>query len=157
MLSFNVFIKSVSEWFSSSNKKCKSCSLWFLEMLEGDCPKNVTKFKSWTAEEWKTFSYPIAEVLFVDDDFVGDDEYHLIWLTARIVEILFHHRTGLKQEDLDKLNKICWRRLILMEENIGKEQCVITAHNALHLVEDMMRFSHCDNFWYFTPERVVKR
>ncbi|XP_066913342.1 uncharacterized protein [Clytia hemisphaerica] len=44
-----------------------------------------------------------------------------------------------------------------MEENIGKEQCVVTAHNALPLVEDMMRFSHCDNFWCFAPERVVKR
>ena len=126
-------------------------------MLDGHCPKNVIKFRSWTAEEWKTFSYPVAEVIFADSELVSDDEYHLIWLTARIVELLFHHRKGLQQTELENLQQICWRRLISLEENVGRDQCVITAHNSLHLVEDMMRFGHCDNYWCFSPERVVKR
>uniref|UniRef100_A0A7M5XBD8 Uncharacterized protein n=1 Tax=Clytia hemisphaerica TaxID=252671 RepID=A0A7M5XBD8_9CNID len=126
------------------------------EMLDGHCPKNPIKHSSWTAEEWKTFSYPVAELVLADSN-LDAVEYHLVWLTARIVELLFHHRAGLKRHEVETLNKICWRRLIFLEEEIGKEQCVITAHNSLHIGENLERFGHCDNTWCWGPERVVKR
>ena len=124
-------------------------------MTIGHYPKNVKKYKSWTAEEWKIFSFPVAEVLFVD--ILSDDEYHLVWFTARLVELLFHHRNGLAHEELLTLNKICWRRLVLLEEQVCKKQCVITSHNSIHIKDDMLRFGHCDNFWCFSNERVIKR
>ena len=124
-------------------------------MLNGHCPKNLTKFNSWTAEEWQKFAYPISEMLFMDE--LTQDEYHLTFLTARIVELLFHHRTGLDESEMEILRNICWRRIILLEEMVGGKECVITAHNSLHIAEDMERFGHCDNLWCFSNERVVKR
>ena len=123
-------------------------------MLDGHCPRDITKAKSWTAEEWQKFCYPVAEVLLTD---LPDQEYHYVWLTARIVELLFHRKNGLKEEELNDLHQICWRRIILLEEEVGKEQCVITCHNSLHMKDDILRFGPLDNFSCFGPERAVKR
>uniref|UniRef100_A0A7M5V1D4 Uncharacterized protein n=2 Tax=Clytia hemisphaerica TaxID=252671 RepID=A0A7M5V1D4_9CNID len=125
------------------------------EMLDGHCPKKISKHNSWTAEEWQIFAYPVAEILFFGK--VPEQEYHLVYLNARIVELLFHHRDGLKESEVQALRNICWRRLILLEEDVGESQCVITAHNSIHIADDLERFSHCDNVWCFNNERVVKR
>uniref|UniRef100_A0A7M5WW45 Uncharacterized protein n=3 Tax=Clytia hemisphaerica TaxID=252671 RepID=A0A7M5WW45_9CNID len=124
------------------------------ELQDGHCPKHIEKCTSWTAEEWRKFAYPMAEVLLLD---IPDNEYHLLWLTARVVELLFHRRDGLTNDEIKNLDKICWRRLILLEEQIGPKQCVITCHNSIHISEDISRFAHCDNFWCFNNERAVKR
>ncbi|XP_066932853.1 uncharacterized protein [Clytia hemisphaerica] len=125
------------------------------ELRDGHCPRHVDKCSSWTAEEWKKFAFPMAEVLLKDK--LPDNEFHLVWLTARIVELLFHRRNGLDCLQLEKLEKICWRRLIRLEEEIGGKQCVITCHNSIHIGEDLLRFAHCDNLWCFGNERCVKR
>lgn len=124
-------------------------------MLDGHCPKKISKFSSWTAEEWQIFAYPVAEVLFYGK--VPEEEYHLIYLNARIVELLFHHRNGLIESEVETLEDLCWRRLILLEEKVGEKECVITAHNSIHIGADIKRFGHCDNLWCFSNERVVKR
>ena len=127
----------------------------YLEMKNGHYPTNVHRYKSWTAEDWRKFTFPAAEFIFAD--LIDARNYELIWLTARMVEILFHFRNGLKMEELDLLKNICWRRLIMLEEEIGADQCVITCHNTTHIVEDILRFGHADNFWCFHNERAVQR
>jgi len=130
-------------------------NFFLLEMKNGHYPKNVLRYKSWTAEDWQKFTFPAAELIFAD--VVDSGEYELIWLTARMVELLFHFRDGLKSKDLTLLKNICWRRLIMLEETVGAEQCVITCHNTIHIAEDILRFGHCDNFWCFHNERAVQR
>lgn len=125
-----------------------------LDLQDGHCPKHIEKCNSWTAEEWHKFTFPMAEVLLID---LPDHEYHLIWLTARIVELLFHHRSGLTEQEVKDLDSICWRRLILLEEQIGPKQCVITCHNSIHIAQDILRFSHSDNHWVWKNERSIKR
>ncbi|XP_066922397.1 uncharacterized protein [Clytia hemisphaerica] len=124
-------------------------------MLDGHCPKKLAKYNSWTAEEWQKFTFPMAEVVFID--LVSDDELHLVWLTARMVELLFHRRDALSEEEVQHLENICWRRLILLEEQVDPKQCVITAHNSIHIAEDILKFGPSDNFWCFQNERAVKR
>ncbi|XP_066914088.1 uncharacterized protein [Clytia hemisphaerica] len=124
------------------------------DLQDGHCPKHIEKCNSWTAEEWHKFTFPMAEVLLID---LPDHEYHLIWLTARIVELLFHHRSGLTEQEVKDLDSICWRRLILLEEQIGPKQCVITCHNSIHIAQDILRFSHSDNHWVWKNERSIKR
>ena len=40
----------------------------------------------------KIFSFPAAEVIFLNC--VDDEEYHLIWLTSGLVELIFNRRAG---------------------------------------------------------------
>jgi hypothetical protein len=86
-----------------------------------------------------------------------EKEYHIIWLTARIVELIFNFRDGLDEESLNILHRLCLRRLVLLEEWVVPEQCVITCHNTIHIRDDILRFGHSDNYWCFPFERTIMR
>ena len=45
--------------------------------------------------------------------------------------------------------------MILVEEELGLDQCVVTAHNLEHTTEDIIRFSSPDNYWCEVYERAV--
>ena len=45
--------------------------------------------------------------------------------------------------------------MIVVEEELGLDQCVVTAHNLEHTTEDIIRFSSPDNYWCEVPERAV--
>lgn len=52
----------------------------------------------------------------------------------------------------DNLSK---RHMILVEEVLGLDQCVVTAHNLEHTTEDITRFASPDNYWCEVYERAV--
>ena len=45
--------------------------------------------------------------------------------------------------------------MILVEEKLGLDQCVVTSHNLEHATEDIVRFSSPDNYWCEVYERAV--
>ena len=45
--------------------------------------------------------------------------------------------------------------MILVEEELGLDQCVINAHSLEHTTEDITRFSSPDNYWCEVYERAV--
>jgi len=73
-------------------------NIHFIELIDGRCPKNILRYKTWSAEEWHKFAFPVAECVL--SDLLPPKESHLVWLTARIVELLFHHRCGLTREEV---------------------------------------------------------
>ena len=50
-----------------------------------------------------------------------------------------------------------FRFVILLEEWVSPNQCTITAHNLLHIKDDIKRFGHPDNYWCWFFERCVKK
>ena len=127
----------------------------FLELKSGRCPNDLKRMNVWSAEEWQKFTFPIAESLFWG--MIHEDDYHIVWLTFRITQLLFNNRDGLSEKLLETSKKICLRRAILLEENIDQKECVITCHETMHIVADILRFGHSDNFWCFSFERAVKK
>lgn len=88
---------------------------------------------------------------------IDEAEYHIVWLTARMTQLLFNNRDGLTKDLLGILRKICMRRAILLEEKIGPKECVVTCHETMHIAADILRFGHSDNYWCFSFERAVKK
>lgn len=88
-------------------------------MKEGRCPTKIGQMNTWSAEEWQKFIFPIADLIAID--LLPPHEYHLLWLTARITELLFHFRDGLTEELIHVLSALCKRRV---EEWVGgKSMC----------------------------------
>ena len=52
---------------------------------------------------------------------------------------------------------ILFRFVVLLEEWVNPDQCTITAHNLIHIVDDIERFGHPDNYWCWFFERCVKK
>ena len=115
----------------------------------------MERLNVWSAEEWQKFTFPIAESVFWG--LIPEDDFHVVWLTARITQLLFNNRDGLSKDYLGILKQICSRRAILLEEQVGKKECVITSHETLHIYEDILRFGHSDNYWCYSFERAVKK
>lgn len=84
-------------------------------------------------------------------------DFHLLQLTARMVELVFHKRDGWNLEDVDLFKTMAMRYMILIEECKDLTACLVTAHSLQHTAEDAIRFSHPDNYWCFAYERAVKR
>jgi len=69
--------------------------------------------------------------------------------------VYYYGRAGWEENDLlvfDNLSK-CY--MILVEEEIGLDQCVATSHNLEHATEDIVQFSSPDNYWCEVYERAV--
>ena len=65
-----------------------------------------------------------------------------------------HGRNGSKEDNVMLFDHLAKRHNILVEEQLGLDQCVVTAHNLEHTVEDILRFSSSDNYWCEVNERV---
>ena len=78
-------------------------------------------------------------------------------LTARMTELIFNKRNGWSLEEVYLFQNLAKRYIILNEEQRGLTACRITVHNLQHIPEDVIRFSHPDNYWCYPFERAVKR
>ena len=56
---------------------------------------------------------------------------------------------------LENFERLCWRYCILVEENYGTTECLITLHTLTHVPEDIKRLSSPDKCYQY--ERAVGR
>ena len=107
------------------------------------CHVDLERVNVWSAEEWQKFCYPISEIVF--NGILPDEEYHIVWLTAKLVHLIFNNRGGFSKNLLEVFQRICFRRAIKLEENVGPTECVITCHETLHIAQYIRRFGDSDN------------
>ena len=88
---------------------------------------------------------------------LDEGEFHIFQLMARMVELVFNKRKEWDLNDVFLFGKLAKRFNILIEENVGLHACVVTAHNLIHVEDDVLRFSLPDNYWCFAFERAVKK
>jgi len=87
---------------------------------------------------------------------IEDSEFQIWCLVARMVEMVyFYGRAGWEEDDLLLFNNLSMRHLILVEEELGLDQCVVTAHNLEYTTEYIIRFSLPDNYWCEVYKRAV--
>jgi hypothetical protein len=72
---------------------------------------------------------------------MDEREFHIFQLMARMVEMVFNKRDEWDHDDVFLFGKLAKRFNILIEENVGLHACVVTAHNLIHVEEDVFRFS----------------
>lgn len=108
------------------------------------------------AEEYQKFAFPASE--FVLEGLLSP-EHGEVWAPLpRIVEFVFNcGLNGWTEEKTELFQKLCWRFCILVEETYGTQECLITLHTLVHLLEDIARFSSLENFWCFEFERADGR
>ncbi len=116
----------------------------------------TTHLGFWKAEEFQKFGFPAAECVL--QDLVPDEEFHIWWLLARVMELVFSiGREGFTDDHVQLLSNLVKRHNIKVEETHGLQHCVVTLHNLEHIADDILRFSSPDNFWYYSHERAVLR
>ena len=127
---------------------------WTSELKDGRIPKSCSKTGHWRAEEYRKFAFPASECILGG---LIDDEQFKIWvLAARMAEMVYYYgRNGWQEHDLYLFENLAKRHMILVEEQLGLDQCVVTAHNLEHAAEDILRFSSPDNYWCEVYERAV--
>lgn len=126
------------------------------ELKDGRVPKGFdSRFAFWKAEELHKFAFPASEVIMAD--LLEEREFHIWQLIVRMTELVFGIRAGWNHDDVNLFEKLAQRYLILTEEQRGITACVKTAHNLIHIPQDVLRFGHPDNFWCFSFERAVQR
>ena len=152
---------------SKSSDSCFSCNchsviellailLVLIELKDGRLPTNIdTHVNSWKAEEFQKFAFPAMEVVL--SGLLDEREFHIFQLLARMVELVFNKRKEWDHDDVILFGKLAKRFNILIEENVGLHACVVTAHNLIHVEDDVFRFSLPDNYWCFAFERAVKK
>lgn len=127
---------------------------WTSKLKDGQIPKSVSKIGHWKAEEYRKFSFPASECVL--GGLIEDKEFQIWYLVAGMTEMVYYYgRAGWEENDLllfDNLSK-CY--MILVEEEIGLDQCVATSHNLEHATEDIVQFSLPDNYWCEVYERAV--
>lgn len=69
--------------------------------------------------------------------------------------VYYYGRNGWQEHDLYLFENLAKRHMILVEEQLGRDQCVVTARNLEHSAEDILRFSSPDNYWCEVYERAV--
>lgn len=130
--------------------------IFLIELKDGRLPTNIdTHLNAWKAEEFQKFAFPAMEVVL--RGLIDETEFHIFQLIARMVEMVFNKRDQWDRDDVVLFGKLAKRFNILIEENIGLHASVVTAHNLLHVEEDVFRFSLPDNYWCFAFERAVKK
>jgi len=104
---------------------------WTTELKDGRIPKSVSKIGHWKAEEYRKFSFPSSECVL--GGLIDDSEFQIWCLVARMAEMVyFYGRAGWEEDDLLLFNNLSKRHMILVEEELGLDQCVVTAHNLEH-------------------------
>lgn len=92
-----------------------------------------------------------------EDKFQDDEEFQIQTLVSRLTELHFYSgRLGWTDEMISVHFKTAQRLNILVEEVQGLQMCTISLHNLLHIHEDIINFSACDNYWCAVFERAVK-
>ena len=77
---------------------------------------------------------------------------------ARVVEFVENHsRNGWNEKDTLTFHDMLARYTILLEEECGITNCVITLHSLTHLKEDIRNFAGTDNYSCWNKERAVRR
>ena len=126
------------------------------ELKSGRIPDGIRRMGFWKAEEYQKFTFPASE--FTLKGIIPEENYQAWILIVRITELIFNTcRSGWTPESVDLLRMLIWRHNILTEEVEGFQNCTITLHNLLHLVDDIKRFSSPDNFWCYVFERAVHK
>ena len=133
---------------------------WSKELRDGRLPRPVGKeckgIGHWKAEGLQKFSFPMTPSIF-EDKFQDDEEFQIQTLVSRLTELHFYSgRLGWTDEMINVHLKLARRLNILVEELQGLHMCTISLHNLLHVHEDIINFSACDNYWCAVFERAVK-
>ena len=127
-----------------------------VEFKDGRIPTGFNeRSHRWHAEELQKFAFPVAECIL--GDLLNAKDFHIFQLVSRMTEIMFHFRDGWNKYIVELSDKLTKRHLILVEEWRGPTECLISVHNLIHFVEDIVRFSIPDNTWCYVFERCVKR
>ena len=138
---------------SAVDKRLKATP-WCSELKDGQIPKSCAKIGHWKSEEYRKFAFPASECVL--DSLIEDENFQIWVLAARMAEIVYcYWRNGWKEEDVTLFDNMAKHHIILTEEKLGLDQCVVTAHNLEHAAEDILRFSSADNYWCEAYERVV--
>ena len=140
---------------SAVDKRLKAMP-WTSELKDGRVPKSCAKIGHWKSEEYRKFAFPASECVL--GGLIEDDDFQIWVLAARMAEMVYYSgRNGWKEEDVELFDNMAKRHIILTEENLGLDQCVVTAHNLEHAAEDILRFSSPDNYWCEAYERAVSK
>ena len=128
-----------------------------IELKSGRIPDGINRRMGfWKAEEYQKFTFPASELIL--DGAIPEENYQAWILIVHITELIFNTcRSGWTSESVEMLRMLIWRHNVLTEEFEGFQQCTISLHNLLHLVDDIKRFSSPDNFWYYVFERAVHK
>lgn len=119
---------------------------WTSELRDGRILKSFAKIGHWKAEEYRKFAFPASECVL--GGLIEDEQFKIWVLAARMTEMVYYYRrNGWKEDDVMLFDHLAKRHNILVEEQSGLDQCVVTAHNLEHAVEDILRFSSSDNYW----------
>ena len=71
--------------------------------------------------------------------------------------VYYYGRNGCREDDVLLFDNLAKCHIILVEEQLGLDQCVVTAHNLEHAAEDSLRFSSPDNYWCEVYEGTVTK
>ena len=127
---------------------------WTSELKDGRLPKSCLKISHWKAEEYRKFAFPAF--MCVLGGLIEDTEFEIWVLVARMAEMMYSYgRDGWHEDDVLLFANLSRRHMILVEDRLGLDQCVVTAHNLEHATEDILRLSSPDNYWCEAYERAV--
>ena len=127
---------------------------WTSELKDGRIPKSCTKIGHWKSEEYRKFAFPASECVL--GGLIEDEDFSIWRLAARMIEMVYYYeRNGWKEDDVKLFDNLAKHHIILVEEQLGLDQCVVIAHNLEHAAEDIQRFSSPDNYWCEVYERAV--
>jgi len=152
---FNRFLSDETVNKSTLDKRLQAMP-WTSELKDGRIPKSCAKIGHWKAEEYRKFAFPASECVL--GGLIEDEDFSIWVLAARMAEMVYYcGRNGWKEEDVLLFDNLEKRHIILVEEQLGLDQCVVTAHNLEHAAEDILRFSSPDNYWCEVYERAVTK
>ena len=104
---------------------------WTSELKDGKIPKSCSKTGHWRAEKYRKFAFPASECIL--DGLIDDGQFKIWVLAARMAEMVYYYgRNGWQEHDLYLFENLAKCHLILVEEQLGLDQCVVTAHNPEH-------------------------
>ena len=89
---------------------------------------------------------------------IPEENYQAWILIVQITELIFNTcRSGWTSNSVEILRMLIWRHNVLTEESEGFQQCTISLHNLLHLVDDIKCFASPNNYRCYVFERAVHK
>ena len=127
----------------------------FNRLKDGRLPTNIdTHVNAWKAEEFQKFAFPAME--FVLNGLLDQGEFHIFQLMARMVELVFNKVKEWDHDDVLLFGNSAKRFNLLIEENVGLHACIVTAHNLIHVDDDIFRFLFPENYCIAAVKPICK-
>ena len=122
-------------------------------------PRKAVKYTSWKTNECQLFAFPCGEN--VVDGLLTEDNYHIFYQLARVVEVLYHHETrgcgGWTPDHIDLIERLLFVLASMLEKRYGLTACRPNLHiGVCHLAECIRYLGGIASWWCYSFERLVK-